>query len=92
MVPSLQIKKAQHSGMACTGLHVDKVAFVTRRTKMCEKDFNSMVPSLQIRKAQLHRMACTGLHVENVAFITRITKMCKKDFNMSCNQPDQLQQ
>jgi hypothetical protein len=40
MVPSLYIRKAQHPGMACTGLHVEKEAFMTSRTQICKKVFN----------------------------------------------------
>jgi hypothetical protein len=40
MVPSLHIRTAEHPRMACTGLQVEKVQFMTHRTKICKKDSN----------------------------------------------------
>jgi hypothetical protein len=40
MIPSPDIRTAQHPGMACTGLQAENVAFITSRTQICKKDFN----------------------------------------------------
>jgi hypothetical protein len=40
LYPACALEQQEHPGMACTGLHVEKVTFMTHRTKICKKDCN----------------------------------------------------